>query len=171
MSQLINKGIPNDSVESIRVSGGQQCRVAVYQHANGSGWQLTLSEGEYTCDMLQERGGYCNDLSSAKVWREPIPTETPCELMICENNDFTSCITVTEGEYNLSTLRDMGMPNDSTESVRVSGSPNCRAELWQHGGFSGWMIPLEAGEYNCDAIKAAGGKCNDMSSVKVYRGQ
>jgi len=38
MGDLGKNGIPNDSVQSVRVHGQPGCRLTVYQHADTSGW-------------------------------------------------------------------------------------------------------------------------------------
>lgn len=39
--------------------------------------------------------------------------------------------------------------------------------MYQHADNTGWKIELKEGKHNCAAIKNLGGKCNDMSSMRV----
>merc|ERR1711871_934453 len=106
--------------------GTPYCRVSLFQHANKGGWTVTLPEGEYTCQQFQDLGGKCNDLSYAIVFRDsPPPPEAPCELTLCQDDDFGRCITVGEGDWKMNALIAEGMPNDSTSSFITSGQPNC----------------------------------------------
>jgi len=107
-------------------------------------------------------------LTTPDVIPSPVQ-ETPCTVDLCLDDNFNNCKTVEEGYFNMGSLADRGIPNDSVESLRVNGQPGCAITLHQHGNDGGWKITLHEGEYTCANIEELGGKCNDMSTCKVFR--
>jgi hypothetical protein len=71
-----------------------------------------------------------------------------------------------EGYHPLASNVKKGLPNDQVESLKVRGK-GCLVTMWQHGNKGGWAAKFKEGEYNCAAIKKAGGACNDMSDFNV----
>jgi len=85
MGALAGRGIPNDSIESVRVTG-TGCSVTMYQHGDDSGWALTLTEGDYTCSDLQSMGGQCNDMTTCRIEHDG-----PAEEEVCEAVEYVGC--------------------------------------------------------------------------------
>ena len=52
----------------------------------------------------------------------------------------------------------------------VAGGVDCSAELFQHGGFGGWSVVFDVGDYDRAAMEALGATDNDASSIKVEEG-
>jgi hypothetical protein len=82
---------------------------------------------------------------------------------MCQGDDFKKCTKFGVGYWHMNANAKKGLPNDQVESLIVHGK-NCQVTMWQHGNNKGWEVKMTEGKFNCAAIKAAGGKCNDMSS-------
>mmetsp|Transcript_9978 Transcript_9978/g.21974 ORF Transcript_9978/g.21974 Transcript_9978/m.21974 type:complete len:516 (+) Transcript_9978:117-1664(+) len=74
------------------------------------------------------------------------------------------------GDYTTDDLIRKGVKCEDVSSVKVQGEC-CQAHLYQYGDFNrahdGWNASLTAGDYDVDALEAAGAQDNDVSAMVV----
>merc|ERR1712146_479717 len=61
-------------------------------------------------------------------------------------------------------------PTPATAAPTPAPSEPCsgRVDVFQHGGYEGWVAAFTSGDYNKDAFVKAGAKDNDASSIQVH---
>ncbi|MBQ0735934.1 basic secretory protein-like protein [Aquimarina celericrescens] len=139
-------------------SSSLNAQVTVHQHCNFTGWTMQLDAGNFNSNDIRGAGGLPNDASSIKI--SPGYTVT-----LFSGDNFTgNSITYSSNDDCLVNESF----NDVVSSIRVT-SLNVLT-LFQHCGYSGWDAQFGVGNFTSDAIRAAGGRPNDASSIKIAEG-
>ncbi len=133
-------------------------QVTIHQHCNFRGWSIQLDSGNFNSNDIMGAGGLPNDASSIEV--PPGYTVT----LFSEDNFTGNSITYSNND---DCLVNEGF-NDIVSSIKISYSN--AVSLFQHCGYSGWSALFGPGDFNGDAIRAAGGLPNDASSLKIAPG-
>jgi len=144
--------MPDNWVSSVKVSGGINCCLMVYQHPAYKGWKAEFTPGNWNNDAFKRLGASNDAVSSLKVTDQGCPSDnddvSSCKVTLYEHGGFTGwSATLDEGNYNNARMRGYGVRNDAVSSLKVTGGAKCCAVLYEHGDFNGWSAKFPQGEY------------------------
>ena len=110
------------------------------------------------------------ELSGAIVLKA-VPAQ--CKLTIWEHTDRGGRSDTFTGVNVNIVMADFikKVPHDSVSSLEVSGTPNCRATLYQHRLLDknkGWAVNFAPGYYDVEAMKKSGAKNDEASSAALW---
>ncbi len=155
---LVNESF-NDVVSSIRVTSLSV--LTLFQHCGYSGWDAQFGVGDFTSDAILAAGGRPNDASSIKI------TEG-YQITVYRGDNFTgNSITYAADD---DCFVNEGY-NDVISSFKIEKvEAQNVVSLFQHCNYGGWEAIFDVGNFTSDAIRAAGGRPNDASSIKIAEG-
>ncbi len=133
-------------------------QVTIYQHCNFTGWSIQLDTGNFDSNDIRGIGGLPNDASSIKV--------PPGYMVTLFSGDNFTGNSITFSNNDSCLVNESF--NDVVSSIRVTTSSVLT--LFQHCGYSGWNAQFGVGNFNSGAIRVAGGRPNDASSIKIAAG-
>lgn len=156
---LINSGLANDDISSVRVSPNHS--ITLYQHGGFSGESITLT-GDDSCLTDNNANGvnFNDQISSFRV-------DSTAVVTLYQDCNFSgSSASFALGDFNLAALQAAGIQNDDVSSVKVSNGYS--VTLYQHNSYGGASVTL-SGNDSCLTDNNAGGvNFNDqVSSMKV----
>lgn len=143
-------GIDYNEISSIKLKRGYQ--ITVFKHGDLGGDEKTFTKSK------RELGNFNNQISSLVV--EPIYVDNagyrnyPDRLghhgyqgynrkpykpaaVLFQHSDYAGyAVPLAPGQYNLRSLRELGMKNDDISSIKVSAG--YKISVYQHNNFRGW---------------------------------
>ncbi|MBN8459724.1 MAG: hypothetical protein J0M04_17985 [Verrucomicrobia bacterium] len=161
-NSLVDNGW-NDRAKSILVTPVRQPEVRLYQHSDYWGWSAGFGLGSYTLAQITAAGGVNDDPTSLEV-------PPGFKVTLYEHDHF-------QGESLVLTADDPSLVdngwNDRASSMIVSVDPerDQPVRIYQNAGYwGGWQAAFDPGTHNLAAIVAAGGRNDDITSLKVAPG-
>ena len=173
---MVRRGIKNDDVSSVKVSGG--AKATLYQDAGYRGRSVTVDRN-ISCLVDKQ---FNDQLSSLKVSSEargvpsrpvtqsPPPNPRPSSsnrgsVTLYEHCNYQGkAVTLSAGTYDYNSILSRGIKNDDVSSVKVSGG--AKATLYQDAGYRGRSVTVDR-NISCLVDK----QFNDqLSSLRVSSG-
>lgn len=162
LTALVNAGLSNDDVSSVRITGNHS--ITLYQHAGFGGTSITLTEDDSCLTDNNANGVNFNDqISSIRV-------DTTNVVTLYQHCNYTGAsASFALGDFNLSALQAASLQNDDISSIEVANGYS--VTLYQHSNFGGAAITL-TGNDSCLTDNNSGGvNFNDqVSSMRVGSG-
>lgn len=132
LSRLVARGVKNDDISSVRVTGGSI--VTLYEDAGYRGDQRVIRSST-SC-----LSGFNDEVSSVRVVTRTAAATRPTVTLYEDCGYRGRSVTVGAGRYSLTALMAKGMKNDDVSSIRVS--PGAQALLFEHSRQRGRMVDL-----------------------------
>lgn len=157
LKDLINKGVINDDISSLKVPKGFE--VVVYEHHHFQGRKLKFRSND-TCLV---NNNFNDRISSIKVKRVPVKPRKKRAVVYqhCGYKGYRVRLAV--GNYDLKKLNRMGIRNDDLSSLKVS--PGYEIIVYQHHHFGGRRLKFRGN----DSCLVNNGFNDVISSIKVRR--
>ncbi len=133
-------------------------QVTIYQHCNYGGWSIQLDTGTFNSTAIREAGGLPDDASSIKV-------PFGYTVTVFSGDNFTGNSVIYTADDTCFVNEGF---NDVISSIKVETQD--AATLYQHCGYRGWEAKFGVGNFNSNAIRAAGGLPDDASSLEITPG-
>ncbi len=133
-------------------------QVTIYQHCGFGGWNAKFDTGSFNSSAIRAAGGVPNDASSLKI-------AEGYQITVYSGDNFTG--NATTYSNNDDCFVNEGF-NDIISSIKVENQNV--ATLYQHCGYRGWNAKFGVGSFNSAALRDAGGRPNDASSLNITQG-
>ena len=157
LKDLINRGVLNDDISSLRVPKGYA--IIVYEHHHFKGKRLKFRSS----DKCLVNNNFNDRISSIKVKKIRIKTK-PKKATVYQHCNYKGYgVRLAVGNYDLKRLNRMGIRNDDLSSLKVS--PGYEIIVYQHHRFGGRRLKFRSN----DACLVNNGFNDIISSIKVRR--
>jgi len=157
LKDLINRGVLNDDISSLRVPNGYE--VFVYEHHHFQGKRLRFRSND---DCLVNNK-FNDRISSIKVKRVQVRPK-PKRATVYQHCSYKGYrVGLAVGNYDLNKLRRMGIRNDDLSSLKVSSG--YEIIVFQHHHFAGRRLKFRGN----DSCLVNNGFNDVISSIQVRR--